>query len=117
MKKLLITSALFAVLATPTLAFDLGRGFVLDNTVTAEYSVETEVFTTLYEAEVNYAFDNGVLAYAQTEIDLQDVDFNGLDLGLEYVPAELDQLTLTTEVQFDSDLNYSDVVLTAEVKF
>ena len=117
MKNVLIVSALLATLATPSLAFDLGRGFVLDNTVTAEYSVETDVFTSIYEAEVNYVFDNGVLAYAQTEIDLQDIDFTGLNLGVEYAPVAFNELTLNTEVQFDSDLNYSDLVLTAEVKF
>lgn len=117
MKNLLITSAVLALFATPSLALDLGNGLAWDNTVTAEYSVETEIFTSVYETEFNYSFDNGLVAYAQTEIDLQAVDFTGLDLGLEYVPAKFNKLTVTTEAQFDSDLNYTDVVLTAEVKF
>jgi opacity protein-like surface antigen len=117
MKKLLITSTILTLLATPALALDFGNGIALNNTITAEYSVETDVFTTTYEPQLQYSLGNGVVAYAETLIDLQDIDFVGLDIGLEYTPAKFDKLTVTTEVQFDADLGYSDVVVKAELTF
>lgn len=117
MKNVLITSAILALLATPSLAVELGNGFALDTTIIAEYSVETELFTATYEPELRYTLNSEVVLYTETVIDLQDVDFVGLDVGVEYTPAKFDVLTLTTEAQFDEDLQYSDVVVKAEFNF
>ena len=117
MKNLLITSAVLAAFATPSLAVELGNGFAYDTTLTAEYSVEADTFTTPYEGELNYDLAAGLKAYADTTVDLQELDFTGVDLGLEYVPAKFDKLTITTEAQFDADLEYSDLVVTAELEF
>lgn len=117
MKNLLITSAVLAAFATPSLAVELGKGFAYDSTITAEYSVETENFTTVYEGELNYDLSTGLKVYAYTAVDLQDIDFTGVDIGLEYVPTKFDKLTITTEAQFNADLEYSDLIITAELKF
>lgn len=117
MKNLLITTAVLATFAVPAMAADLGNGFILDTTISTEYSVENDKLSAFYEGQLNYAFGNGFNAYAYTEVDLRDPEFVGLDLGVEYNRAELQALTLTAEVQLDDKLEYSDLVLKAELEF
>lgn len=117
MKNLLITTAALVVLAMPAAALDLGNGFTLDNTVGVDYSVEGDAFTTLYEGEVSYNVTDEVRLYAYTDVDLQDVAFTGVDVGAEYSPASAQYLTLTAEAQFDDSINYTDLVLSAELSF
>jgi hypothetical protein len=117
MKKLLITTAALFALATPALAIDLGNGWVFDNTVTLEYFVEAETTAATYEAELSYALNTEVTLYAYTEVDLKDVDFTGLDLGVNYAPDQLKYVNFNAEVQLDDKFSYNELVLTAEVRF
>jgi len=117
MKKLLLTSAVVAALATPALALDLGNGWALDNTATLDYYVEAEDVTAVYEAELSYKVNDEVKLYAYTEVDLEDVHFDGLDLGVNYAPAQVQYINFNAEVQLDGSLDYEELVLTAEVNF
>lgn len=117
MKKLLLTTATVLALASPALAVDLGNGWALDNTVTLDYYVEAEDTTAVYEAELNYQLNSEVKLYAYTEVDLEDVHFDGLDLGVNYAPAQVQYMSFNAEVQLDDNLNYDELVLTAEVNF
>ena len=117
MKKLLLTTATMFALATPALAVDLGNGWAFDNTVTLEYFVEAEDTDATYEAELSYAWGSEVTLYAYTEVDLEDIDFTGLDLGVNYAPEQLKYVNFNAEVQLDDDLSYDELVLTAEVRF
>lgn len=117
MKKLLFITAALTTLAAPALAVELGKNLTLDSTVTAEYSVEASKFSALYEVELNYELSPSLVAYAYTDVDLRDADFTGLDLGLEYVNPAHSNMTFNAEVQLDDNLEYSDVILAAEVKF
>lgn len=117
MKNLLITSAVLAMLATPSLALQLNDKLSFDTTVNAIYSVETDLFTASNTFELNYQVKDGLEVYIDTAIDLQDIDFNGTNLGVSYTPASFDKITVTTEAQFDANLDYSDLVISAELKF
>lgn len=117
MKKLLLTTAALFTLATPSLAIDLGNGWAFDNTITLEYFVEAEDTDATYEAELSYAMGADVTLYAYTEVDLKDVDFTGLDLGVNYAPEQLKYVNFNAEVQLDDELSYNELVLTAEVNF
>lgn len=117
MKNVLIASAVLAMLASPSLAFEVGQGFAFDSTVNAEYSVEARQFTTSYTGELNYEVTTSVTAYVDTTVDLQNIDFTGANLGVEYVPTTFDKLTVNAEAQFNEDLQYTDTVIYAELKF
>lgn len=117
MTKLLLTTAAVFALATPALAIELGNGFAFDNTVTLEYAVEAEDTVATYEADLNYQLNDEVSLYAFTEVDLQDVDFTGLDLGVDYSPAKLSAVQFNAEIQLDDQLRYDELVLSAEVSF
>lgn len=117
MKNILITTAALITLAMPAAALDLGNGFTFDNTVGVDYSVENDAFTSLYEGEVSYNVTDEVRLYAYSDIDLQDVAFTGIDLGAEYSPASATYVTLTAEAQFDENVEYTDLVLSAELSF
>lgn len=117
MKNLLITSAVLAMLATPSLAVELGKGFALDTTISTHYSVELEEFASFYEGELNYAVTPDLTAYVNSTVELQDFTSVGTTLGLEYVPSSFDKLTLTVEGIYDTDLEYRDTVISAELSF
>lgn len=117
MKNLLITSAVLAMLATPSLAVELGKGFALDSTLSTHYSVEVEEFASFYEADLNYAVNTDLTVYVNSTVELQDFTSVGTTLGLEYVPSSFDKLTLTVEGVYDTDLEYVDTVISAELSF
>jgi hypothetical protein len=117
MKNLLITSAVLAMLATPSLALQLTEKLSFDTTVKAVYSVETDVFAASNSFELNYEVNDGLGVYVDTAINLQDIDFNGANLGVSYTPTSFNKFTVTTEAQFDANLDYSDLVISAELKF
>jgi len=117
MKNLLITSAVLAMLATPSLALELTEKLSFDTTIKAAYSVETDVFAASNSFELNYEVRDGLAVYLDTAINLQDIAFTGANLGVSYTPASFNKITVTTEAQFDGNLEYSDLVISAELKF
>lgn len=117
MKKILLTTATLIALASPALAVELGNGWALDNTVTLDYFVEAEDATAVYEAELNYHLNDEVKLYAFTAVDLEDVHFDGVDLGVNYAPAQIQYMNFNAEIQLDGSFDYQELVLTAEVTF
>lgn len=117
MKNLLSTSAVLALLASPSLALDLGNKFGLDNDVKARYSFETQDFTASDKIQFNYHINDGLKLYIDTPINLRDVKYAGSNVGVEFVPAAFNKITLNAEAQFDENLHYSDTVVYAELKF
>lgn len=122
MNKTLITMVTMTLLlATPALAIDFGNGLSLENTIHLEYSKEASSFdASYYEAELGYAVNDSLNLYADTTIalgNLKELNFSGVNLGVEFAPpTELD-LLINVEAQFDQDLQYSDVVIYAELEF
>ncbi len=117
MKKILLTTAALVALASPALAVELGNGWAFDTTVTLDYYVESEDTVATYEGELNYQVNDEVKLYAYTEVDLEDVHFDGVDLGVNYSPAQVQYLNLNAEIQLDDNLEYNEFVVTAEVSF
>jgi len=117
MKNLLITSAVLAMLAAPAMAVELGKGLAFDSTISTAYSVEVEEFSSSYEGELNYAITPDLTAYFNTTFDLQEMDSTGSILGIDYVPAKLNNLTVTVQAAYDADLEYTDTVISAELTF
>jgi len=117
MKNLLIASAVLAMLATPSLALDLGKGFAFDNDIKASYLVDAQEFAASDKLELNYHVNTDTKVYLDSTLDLQDIKFNGANLGVEYVPTAFNKVTLNAEAQFDENLHYNDVLVYAELKF
>jgi hypothetical protein len=117
MKKILLTTAALVALASPALAVELGNGWAFDSTVTLDYYVEAEDTVAVYEGELNYQVNDEVKLYAFTAVDLEDVHFEGIDLGVNYAPAQVQYLNFNAEIQLDDNLDYSELVVTAEVSF
>lgn len=117
MKNLLITSAVLAMLATPSLAVELGKGISLNTTIDATYAIEAEQFAIVYTPELSYTIAEGLSTYLNTDFDLRDPAFTGGILGVAYTPAKLNKVTLSAEASFDADLNYTDTVIQAKLKF
>jgi hypothetical protein len=114
--KTLITAAALILTTTGASAFDITEQLALNNTIDLEYSVEAEDFTIDYEVELAYNFANDFTAYAVTDFDLRDVDFTDLEVGIDYVVPGND-LTFTTAVLLDENLEYTDVELRASFSF
>ena len=104
MKTLLITAAALMLTTTSAFAFDITEQVFLDNTTDFVYSVEDEDFTIEHTV------------YDNTEFDLRDIDFTELELGMDYEVPTVD-LTLTTAVLLDENLEYTDVELRASFSF
>ena len=117
MKNLLITSAVLAMLAAPAMAIELGNGLAFDSTLSTSYSVEVEQFTSSYEGELNYAITSDLTAYFNTTVDLQEMNSIGSTLGIEFIPAAFNKLTLTVEAGYDANFDYTDTVISAELTF
>ena len=117
MKNVLLTTAAMLALASPALAMELGNGWAFDNAVTIEYSAEAKETAATYEADLNFQLNDEVSLYAFTEVDLQDVAFDGADLGVSYTPAQLTAVTLNAEVQLDNELRYDEFVMSAKLSF
>lgn len=116
MKTLFITAAALMLTTTSAFAFDITEQVYLDNTTDFVYSVEAEDFTIDHEVELGYNFANDFTVYANTEFDLRDIDFTELELGMDYAVPTVD-LTLTTAVLLDENLEYTDVELRASFSF
>lgn len=117
MKKILLTTATLIALASPALAAELGNGWAFDTTITLDYYVESEDTVATYEGELNYHVNDEVKLYLYTEVDLEDVQFDGVDLGVNYAPAQVKYVNFNAEVQLDDNLEYDELKLTAEVSF
>lgn len=117
MKTLIIAATIASAFALPAAALDLGNGFTLDNTVTLEYHVEADTTVADFETELTYSVSEQVSVYAYTYVDLKDVDFTGIDLGVDYTPAQVKNLVLNAEAQFDDSFEYQELVISAEYKF
>lgn len=116
---MLATVALFGFVGAAS-ALELGQsGVFLDNTTTATYSVETDVFTATHELNLNYNIADKTTVYALTEVDLSDVDFVGLELGVDYAAwaQGSNEVNLNAHVLLNEDLDYTDTVVELEVKF
>ena len=117
MKNLLITSAVLAMLAAPAMAVELGKGLAFDSTISTSYSIEVEEFSSSYKGELNYTITPDLTAYFNTTIDLQEMDFTGSVLGIDYVPATYNKLTFSVQAVYDANLDYTDTLISAELKF
>lgn len=116
---MLATVALFGFVGAAS-AFELGQtGVFLDNTTTATYSVETDVFTAVHELNLNYDLGAKTTAYALTEVNLEDPAFAGLELGVDYRAwaQDANEVNLNAHVLLNEDLDYTDTVVELEVKF
>lgn len=109
-----ILAAALAVSATSVKAADLGKGFALDSTTTFTYQVEASDFVANQELELNYQIVDGLTAFAYTQTNIRDVSFTGLDLGARYA---INNFEVESAVQFDTDLEYTELYVTLQLNF
>lgn len=110
--------AAIAFTATAASAIDLGQtGIQFNSDVVAEYNTGTEDFIATYTPELRYIPLDGLSVYAKTDLNLENIDFTGMTVGAEYVPAgKLDLVTYVKSTS-DADFNFDSVTVGAEFKF
>lgn len=117
MKNLMITVAALIALAAPAAAFELGAtGVNVDNTVELSYDFETETRGATWDVNVNYAFGENILAYAETDFNLEDFEYTGLDVGVIY-QTPIEALTVDTYATFDDEWTNTNLVVAVTAKF
>lgn len=120
MKTFLLTAtAVLALTAGSAFAVDLGTSnFQLNSSLVAEYDTNVELWTTTYTPELRYIPIEGLSMYVSTDVDLQDIDFAGATVGIEYYPniAKLDLVTYIKSTS-DADFNFDGAIIGAELKF
>jgi hypothetical protein len=122
MKKIMLATAMVALYATTASAFELGKtGVFFDTDTKAYYSVENKAWdTTTTEFKLNKDVADGLNVYTKTTVDLQDVKFNGVEVGVDYMPVRMltnADLTLKAAVRTDENFKYSDTIVGLEYKF
>ena len=120
MKNFLLTAtAVLALSMGSAFAADLGSSnFQLNSGLVAEYDTSVELWTTTYTPELRYIPLEGLSMYVSTDVDLQNIDFAGATVGIEYYPniAKLDLMTYVKSTS-DADFNFDGAIVGAELKF
>ena len=120
MKNFLLTAtAVLALTAGASFAADLGSSnFQLNTDLVVEYDTNVDLWTTTYTPELRYIPIEGLSMYISTDVDLQDIDFAGATVGIEYYPniAKLDLVTYVKSTS-DADFNFDGAIIGAELKF
>lgn len=118
MKKILLATAAMFAFAGAASALDFGNGLALDNEVHTAYEMNADVTTLEYTANLNYVFAEGAVVYAETVVDLQDVGYNGVELGVTYLlPVETLDVELGAYATYDADWNNDEIVVEATFSF
>lgn len=116
MKNLIaIVAAALAISTSSAYAIELGGGLVLDSTTTIKYEVEAADYTVDQEFEVSYTVLEGLKAFAYTDMNLRNINFEGVDLGARYTIS--DNFELESAVQLDSDFNYDELYISLAINF
>lgn len=117
MKTFLMTAAL-ALTVGSAFAADLGTtGVQLNNDIVVEYDTSAELWTTTATPELRYVPAEGLSVYVSTDVDLQDIDFAGATVGVEYFPTGKFDLVTYVKSTSDADFNFDGAVIGAELKF
>ena len=116
--KILVTSVAVAMLGTSTFALDLTENFSVDSTVQTWYNTETsgDAFTATLEIKPTYSM-GALSVYSDVDLDLEDIQYNGMTLGADYLVPMMPNTTLQTKMGLDEDGNRGDVYVGAEFKF
>ena len=119
MKKLLLATAALLALGSAAGAVDLGQtGVQLNSTLVVEFDTTADLWTTTYTPQLRYVIADGLSTYIETDYDLQDIDFTGATVGLEYYPGigKLDLMTYVKSTS-DADFEFDTAIVGAELKF
>lgn len=117
MKKILLATAAMFTFAGAASALDFGNGLALDNELHAAYEVNAKATTLEYTANLNYVFAEGAVVYVETVVDLQDINYNGLELGVTYSPASATGVEFGAHATYDADWNNDEIVVEATFSF
>ena len=119
MKTVLMATAAILTMTGAASALDFGStNLQLNSTIVAEYDTSVEEYTTTYTPELRYIPVEGLSVYAETDFDLQDIEFAGATIGAEYYPgvAKLDLVTYVKSTS-DADFNFDGAIIGAELNF
>lgn len=119
MKTILMATAAVVTMTGAASALDFGStNLQLNSTIVAEYDTNVEVYTTTYTPELRYTPVEGLSVYAETDFDLQDIDFVGATVGAEYYPgvANVDLVAYIKSTS-DADFNFDGAIIGAELNF
>ena len=119
MKTFLMTVTALVLATGSAFAAELGKtGVQFNNDIVVEYDTSVDLWTTTYTPELRFIPVEGLSVYVSTDVDLQDVNFAGAEVGIEYYPdiAKLDLVTYVKSTS-DADFNFDGAIVGAELKF
>lgn len=119
MKTTLMAAA--AVLAMTGMASAVSFGSTnlqLNTGIVVEYDTTVELWTATSTPELRYIPTEGLSVYINTDVDLQNIDFAGATVGVEYYPG-ISKFDLVTYIKStsDADFNFDGAIFGAELKF
>ena len=118
MKTFLMSAAVLALTVGSAFAAELGSTGIQFNTdIVVEYDTSVELWTTTSTPELRYIPAEGLSVYVSTDVDLQNIDFAGATVGVEYYPTGKFDLMAYVKSTSDADFNFDGAVIGAELKF
>jgi len=117
MNKIITFAATLLAATTGTAsAFDLGNtGVALDNSLVAEYNINSTNYTINYSAKLNYNIVDSVNMYVKTSVDLTNITYSGVTLGATW--AAKPNLDIYTNVGVDNNGNIGNAIIGAKLNF
>jgi opacity protein-like surface antigen len=117
MKSLLLATITAFSFTTAASAMDLGGGLSAGATADAHWDVDAEDWAATLTPYAGYTLW-GVALSAETELNLRNIDFTGLDLTAEYaLPVAGFTPMVYGTINADADFNFSGAKVGVEFKF
>lgn len=118
MKSLFLAMIAAFSFTTAASAMDLGGGFSAGATVDAHWNVDAKDWASTLTPYAAYTVQNLSLT-VESEVDLRDVDFTGVDLTAEYNLSSAGMFTsmIYGEISSDADFNFGNAKVGIEFKF
>lgn len=117
MKSLILATITAFSFTTAASAADLGGGLSAGATIDAHWDVDAEDWASTITPYAGYTLWNVALS-AETEINLRDIDFTGVDLTAEYNLSVAGFAPVVYgKVNADTDFNFTGAKVGIEFKF
>ena len=117
MKSLILTGAIALGLSTAANAWELGNGLSIDNEITAERNLETDVNVFTWDLDASWDFGLGVVEVGPQTFDIENIEFTGMDYKITVPVKWVDGLEAYTETTTNDEWEIGDVTIGASFTF
>lgn len=118
--KSLLTTAAMMLIGTSAMAIDITPSFSLDSTIDVWYNTETngDTTTAMYELKPVFAPGAGVEIYGDIDVDIEDPEYDGITLGVDWeMPSTPVETTLSAKTFIDDAGERGDIMVGASFSF